>query len=55
MQEIAKSIPNLDKMTLPETLTVFKKISNLNIDILKLETNYKIIMEQWNKDKIKNS
>lgn len=55
LQEIAKSIPNLDKMTLPETLTVFKKISNLNIDILKLETNYKIIMEQWNKDKIKNS
>ena len=55
LQEIAKSIPNLDKMTLPETLTVFKKISNLNIDILKLETNYKSIMEQWNKDKNKNS
>jgi hypothetical protein len=55
LQEIAKSIPNLDKMTLQETLTVFKRISNLNIDILKLETNYKIIMEQWNKDKIKNS
>ena len=55
LQEIAKSIPNPDKMTLQETLNVFKRISNLNIDILKLETNYKSIMEQWNKDKNKNS
>lgn len=53
LQEMAKSIPNPDKMTLPETLNVFKKISNLNIDILKLEINYKIVMEQWNKDKDK--
>jgi hypothetical protein len=51
LQEIAKSIPNPDKMTLQETLNVFKRISNLNIDILKLETNYKSIMEQRNKDK----
>jgi hypothetical protein len=55
LQEIAKSIPNPDKMTLQETLNVFKRISNLNIDILKLETNYKSIMEQRNKDKNKNS
>ena len=55
LHEIAKSIPNPDKMTLQETLNVFKRISNLNIDILRLETNYKSIMEQWNKDKNKNS